>query len=210
MRAMCGASSAAGNDIRWWECQRPCGNLQPVTTPTIEPSVLYTGDTWAWTRTLGDYPAGEAWVLKYTLINAGGRINITSTADSDAHAVSVAAATTATYAAGSYTWQAFVEKAAERFTVGQGVLSVRAGFASGSGGADARTQAEIALQDAITALATYTASRGMISEYTIGGRSQRFRSIAEIQALINFWRAEVGKEQLLPGSGKKILTRFGT
>lgn len=181
-----------------------------VSTPTIEPAVLYTGDTWAWTRTLADYPAGSGWVLKYTLINAVGRINITSAADGDAHAVSVAAATTAAYAAGTYTWQAYVEKSGDRFTVGQGTVAVRPGFASGSGGADARTQAEIALQDAITALATYTASRGMIADYTIGGRSQRFRSIAEIQALINFWRAEVAKEQMLPGSGKKILTRFGS
>lgn len=186
------------------------GQSDAVTTPTTEPTVLYTGDTWVWTRTLADYPASAAWVLKYTLINAAGRIAITSAPSGDDHAVSVAAATTSTYAAGTYTWQAYVEKSSDRFTVGQGSVSVRAGFSSGSGGADARTQAEIALQDAITALATYTASRGMIADYTIGGRSQRFRSIAEIQALINFWRGEVAKEQLLPGSGKKILTRFGS
>jgi hypothetical protein len=189
----------------------PRGQSRPVSTPTTEPPVLYTGDTWAWVRVLADYPASDGWVLKYTLINAAGRINITSAADGDTHEVSVGATTTAGYTAGLYTWQSFVEKASERYTVGQGAVNVRAGFSSGSGGADARTQAEIALQDAINALATYTASRGMVSQYSIGGRSQTFRSIDDIKALINFWRGEVAKENpLLPGSGKKILTRFGT
>lgn len=183
-------------------------------TPTTEPAVIFTGDTWAWTRELADYPASAGWVLKYVLINSTGRINITAGADGDIHEVSVAAATTAGYTVGAYTWHAFVELAAERYTVGQGSVTVRAGYATGSGGADARTQAETALQDAITALATYTASRGMVNEYSIGGRTMKFRSIDEIRSLINFWRGEVAREadpnNLLPGSGKKILTRFGT
>lgn len=188
------------------------GHHAGVTTPTTEPTVLYTGDTWAWTRALADYPA-STWTLKYTLINTGGRINITAGADGDVHSVSVAAATTATYTAGTYTWQAFVESGSERHTMDQGSVVVRAGYSSGSGGADARTQAETALQDAITALATYTASRGMVNEYTIGGRAMKFRSIDEIRNLINFWRGEVARQDgsnLLPGSGKKILTRFGS
>jgi hypothetical protein len=192
----------------------PCaGHHAGVTTPTTEPAVLFTGDTWAWTRALADYPATASWVLKYVLINSAARINITSAASGDLHAVSVAAATTAGYTAGAYTWQAYVELGLERHTVGQGSVQVRAGYSSGSGGADARTQAEIALQEAIDALATYTASRGMVNDYTIGGRSMRFRSIDEIRALIAFWRGEVAREadpnNLLPGSGKKILTRFG-
>lgn len=182
-----------------------------VPTPTTEPAVLYTGDTWAWTRTLADYPASTH-TLKYTLINSGGRINITATADGDVHEVSVAASTTAAYAAGTYTWQAFVEAGSERFTVGRGSFDVRAGYATGSGGADARTPAQIALDAAVTAFATYTASRGMINEYAIGGRTMRFRSIEEITREINFWRNEVNKEQGL-GTGAapgKILTRFGS
>jgi membrane-bound inhibitor of C-type lysozyme len=189
----------------------PARHSASVPIPTTEPAVLYTGDTWAWTRTLADYPASTH-TLKYTLINTGGRINITATADGDVHEVSVAAATTAAYTAGTYTWQAYVEAGSERFTVDRGEVIVRSGYSSGSGGADARTPAQVALDAAMTAFATYTASRGMINEYAIGGRTMRFRSIEEITRQVNFWRNEVNKEQ---GTGTstapgKILTRFGS
>lgn len=186
-----------------------------VPTPTTEPTALYTGDTWSWQRSLPDYPASGGWVLKYTLINAAGRINITSTADGDAHLVDVAAATTATYAAGTYTFQAYVEQGTDRYTVGRGSILVLAGFSSGSGGADARSQAQIALDASVAAYAAYTASQGVQNEYTIHGRSMKFRSVEEIVQQINFWRNEVNKElaaQGLPASraGGKILTRFGS
>ena len=183
------------------------------TPPITEPAAVYTGDTWAWRKTLADYPASAGWVLKYTLINSAARINITGTADGDQHDIEVAATTTDGYTAGSYTYQAYVELGAERYTVGRGTITVLAGFSSGSGGADARTQAQIALDAALTAYASYTASRGTVDTYTIAGRSMKFRTVAEIAAQINFWRNEVYKErggQLLPGSGKKILTRFGS
>lgn len=187
-----------------------------MTTPTTEPGTLYTGDTWAWTRTLANYPASASWVLKYTLINAGGRINITGTADGDTHVISVAAATTAGYSAGTYTWQAFVEKASERYTVGNGTVVVRLGLSSGSGGSDQRTQAQEAMEDALAALAAYTASRGMVAEYEIAGRKMKFRSIDEIRRLVNFWRrevqAEIDAENIRRGLGtsRKIFTRFGS
>lgn len=187
-----------------------------MTTPTTEPSQLYTGDTWAWTRTLPDYLASAGWTLKYTLVNAAGRINITATTSGDDHAVSVSAATTAAYTAGDYTWQAFVEKASDRYTVGTGEVTVRAGLASGSGGSDQRTQAREALDDAMAALAAYTASRGVVSEYEIAGRRMKFRSIDEIRKLINFWRREVQSEidaeaiRRGLGTSRKIFTRFGS
>lgn len=184
-----------------------------MSTPTTEPTVLYTGDTWAWRRTLGDYPASD-WTLKYTLINSGGRINITAGADGDVHEVSVAAADTASYAVGDYTVAGFVEQGSERFTIYRGLVRLLAGFSTGSGGADGRSQAQIALDAAVAAYASYTASRGLIDTYSIGGRNMKFRSVAEIAQQINFWRNEVNKELaaqgLLPSSGRKILTRFGS
>lgn len=187
-----------------------------MTTPTTEPGTLYTGDTWAWTRTLANYPASAGWVLKYTLINAAGRINITGTASGDDHAISVAATTTAAYAAGTYTWQAFVEKASERFTVGNGTVIVRLGLSSGSDGSDQRTTAQKAMEDALAALAAYTASRGMVAEYEIAGRKMKFRSLDEVRKLVNFWRREVQNEidaeniRRGLGTSRKIFTRFGS
>jgi hypothetical protein len=44
-----------------------------ATTPSDEPARLRAGDTWKWTRSLADYPAGT-WTLKllYTASNGGG------------------------------------------------------------------------------------------------------------------------------------------
>ena len=192
-----------------------------MTTPTTEPALLYTGDTWAWERALSDYPASAGWVLNYVLVNATHRIpatsgTIQSTASGDAHAISVAAATTAAYTAGDYTWQAFVTKAAERYTVGQGKLKVRAGLTTASTASDQRTQAQIALDAATTALATYTASQGHVQEYEIAGRRMRFRSVKELRELVNYWANEVQKEADAEnirrglGASRKIFTRFGS
>lgn len=188
-------------------------DIGTVPTPTSEPQVLYAGDTWSWQRALSDYPASD-WTLKYTLINSAGRINITAGADGDVHEVEVPAATTAGYAAGVYTFQAFVEQGSERYTVGRGSITVLAGYASGSGGADARSQAQIALDAAVAAYAAFTASSGLQDTYTIAGRSMKFRSVDEIVRQINFWRNEVAKEQaalgITPARTGKILTRFGS
>lgn len=187
-----------------------------MTTPTTEPALLYTGDTWAWTRSLPDYSAAASWVLKYTLVNAANRIAITSTASGSDHAVSVAAATTAGYTAGIYTWQSYVEKAAERFTIGSGKVVVKLGLHASTVGSDQRTQAQIALDAATTALATYTASSGLTSEYEIAGRRMKFRSMEEIRQLVNYWAFEVQKETDAErirqglGTSRKIYTRFGS
>ena len=89
-------------------------------------------------------------------------------------------------------------------------------MASGSGGSGQRTQAREALDDAMAALAAYTASRGVVSEYEIAGRRMKFRSIDEIRKLINFWRREVQSEidaeaiRRGLGTSGKIFTRFGS
>jgi hypothetical protein len=85
--------------------------------PTIEPSSANAGDTWRWTRTLADYPASAGWALSYTLINAAAKITINATASGDDHAVTVAAATTGGYAAGTYDWRARVTRTGEVFTM---------------------------------------------------------------------------------------------
>ena len=93
-------------------------------TATIEPSRVTAGDTLAFTKSLPDYPASAGWVLSYTLINGTGKITFNATASGSDHAVNVLAATTAGWAAGTYTWQSVVTKAAERYTIGQGSMVV--------------------------------------------------------------------------------------
>ena len=88
-----------------------------MSLPTTEPTLLTAGDTWAWEITLADYPASAGWALSYALVSPTARIAITSAAAGDAHRVTVAATTTAGYAAGTYTWQSYVTRTTERHTV---------------------------------------------------------------------------------------------
>ena len=67
-----------------------------------EPEKLTSGVTWKWKKTVSDYPASE-WTLTYYLRKDGAAAtSFSATADGDTHLVTVAAATTAGYAAGVY------------------------------------------------------------------------------------------------------------
>lgn len=184
-----------------------------MTTPTTEPASLVAGDTILWQKSLPAYPAG-VWTLKYRLINAAGKIDITATASGTDHRVSVAAATTAGWAAGVYTWQAFVEAGGERYTVGSGQLTIKPNLAAQAGGFDARSTAKKALDDTRTALATWIASSGQITEYEIAGRRMKYASLADIEGRIRLLEREVAREQAaeklasgLP-AGNRVLVRF--
>ena len=91
--------------------------------PTTEPTSLRAGDTWAWTRSLADYPA-SAWTLTYYFRNATAHFDVVATADGDDFAVAVAKATTAALVPGDYDWTAFVASVTERHQVGMGRAAV--------------------------------------------------------------------------------------
>src|SRR5687768_10887976 len=95
-----------------------------------EPTTFTAGDTVAWTRSLADYPASAGWVLNYRFINSAARFDVVGSASGDDHAMSVAAAVSADYAAGTYTWQAFVTKDSERYTVDEGTCIVEPDLAA--------------------------------------------------------------------------------
>ena len=180
-------------------------------TPTIEPSSVNAGDTWRWTRSLADYPASAGWALSYTLINASAKITVNASASGDDHAVTVAAATTAGYAAGTYDWRARVSRAGEVYTVGEGRLTVRNAFSAAT--FDARTHARKTL-DAIEAVIEGRASSST-AEYTIAGRSLKHIPVADLLALRDKYRAEVLREDAaaavaagLPDR-RRVFVRFG-
>ena len=68
-----------------------------------EPEKLTAGVTWKSKKTISDYPASE-WTLTYYLRKDGATAtSFSATADGDTHLVTVAAATTSGYAAGTPT-----------------------------------------------------------------------------------------------------------
>lgn len=184
------------------------------TIPTTEPAYLQAGDTIQWQRMLPEYPAGDGWALAYRLINATTRLDVVASADGDAHLVTISAATSAAYAAGEYTWTAFVTRAGERFTVGQGRVAIRPDLAAQAAGFDARSEAQRALDDLRSALLKWLSTSGHVQEYEIAGRRMRFASADDIRARLAIAQREVANEtaaqRIAAGqsTGRRVLVRF--
>lgn len=162
--------------------------------PTTEPAALRAGDTWKWTRSLADYPA-SSWTLKYRFKSAAGGFEVTAAADGADHAVTVAAATTAAYTAGRYTWIAWVESGAEKYTIGTGAVDVEPDYRSGlaSAALDDRTHARKML-DAIEAW--LEARDPGVAEYEIAGRRMKYIPTAELVKMRSRYQSEVKAEEI--------------
>ncbi len=161
--------------------------------PDNEPSTLRVGDTWKWTRTLADYPAGS-WTLKYRFKSAAGGFEITATASGTDHSVTVSAATSGADTAGDDTWQAWVEGGtSEKYTVDTGSATLLPDYRSGT--------ASTALDDRSHAKKTLDAIEAWIegrdpgvAEYEIAGRSMKYWSAADLIKWRQKYKAEVAAE----------------
>lgn len=175
---------------------------------------LFAGDSLNFVTRGGDYPASAGWALKYRLapLTVGGTpIDLTGTAEGDDHRVAVAVSTTANWAADTYSWVSWVEKAGEVYTLDKGQLVVRPNPRTLPAGYDSRSQARKALDDAKAAFAAWTPTR---RRYKIGQREMEFHGTAEILKQIAFWEAAVAREESEARVAKglrpknRILTRF--
>lgn len=181
---------------------------------TTEPTAVTAGDTVAWVKSLPGYPASDGWALSYALVNAAARQTITSTAVGADHAVTVAASDSASWAAGRYRWQAVVTKGGARHTVGTGDITVAPNLMGSTGGLDTRTPAAKALDAMDAALAEY-GSKAYLQSYSIGGRTQSFRSPSEFMAFRSKLKLEVQQQRdaglIAQGRaprGKSVQVRF--
>jgi hypothetical protein len=178
------------------------------TPPNTEPTQLRAGDTWAWTRSLPDYPA-SAWTLTYHFRNSTSYFDVVAAADGDDYAVSVATATTSGHAPGWYDWIAFVADADERYQVGSGRLEVLQDVAA-SVPYDGRSFARRML-DYIEAALENRASTDQLDlvNATMDARSIQ-RDRAGLLTLRSQFQNEVGREeQVRTGKYKtRILARF--
>jgi hypothetical protein len=165
-----------------------------VDIPTNEPAELRAGDTWKWTRSISDYPA-SAWTLKYRFKSPTAGFEITATAAGDDFSITVTAATTAAYAAGTYTWIAWVEGGtSEKYTVDTGIMAVDADYRSGTATAalDDRSHA----RKTLAAIESWIESHNPgVAEYEIAGRRMKYISIAELLKLRQSYKTEVAAEE---------------
>jgi len=189
-----------------------------VQIPTSEPQTLRAGDTWKWRREdLIAYPA-TAWTLKYRFKNAAGGFEVTATADGANHSVTVAAATTAAYAAGTYDFVAWVAYSGEEYTIASGRLIVEPDLRGLSAAAalDGRSDMRRILDQLKAAMlagdprkASYTIQTGN------GSRTMVFANLGEVQVHYDWLAAKVAKEDqaisIASGNGnpRKLYVRFG-
>lgn len=163
------------------------------TIPTIEPLEITAGDTIAWTKSLSDFPASDSWVLNYRIINTSNKYDIVCTASGADHAANVTATNSANYAAGTYSWQSFVTKGTERYTVGNGNIVIKENLAAKSAGFDIRTSAKKCLDALNTALEVY-GKKAYTQEYEIAGRRMKFSSPGEFLSFRAKVQQEVNRE----------------
>ncbi len=175
--------------------------------PTSEPASLRVGDTWAWSRAdLTNYPA-STWTLTYHFRNADDFFDVIASADGEAFSISVPAATTAAYTAGSYTWTALVFDGTDRHEVGNGVVNVLADV-SVAAAFDGRSLPR-RLLDAVNAILESRASADQIDLVNAAAGDQSFaRNTAGLIEYKSKLELEVKREE---GSGgmKRIVARFG-
>jgi hypothetical protein len=153
------------------------------------PQEITAGDAAAWRFFSSHFPADDGWEVSYALVNAGGRISFTATADGQTHLVNLDAATTSGWAAGDYHWQAYAAKGAERYTLDEGVIAIRPNFAAQTSGYDARPHVYI-VRDALKAVAEDRATEAQ-SSMSIGGRTISEMLPAEIMEAQKLNAAEI-------------------
>lgn len=181
--------------------------------PTTEPEVLRAGDTWEWKKYVAGHLPGDGWVLKYGLHNVGSasasntKLQITATTDGNNHAVSVSAATTAPLLPGNWKWVAVVEKGAQRFSVGSGVLYVEPDLYTVAAGTQ-QTHAEKMLEAIESVLEGRATSD--IESYSIAGRAVNKIPIAELIKWHNVYLARVKRERNPGKFGTRHLVKFTT
>lgn len=177
-----------------------------VNIPTIEPASFTAGDTVQWKKSLSDYPASDGWTLKYALRGAGS-IDLTASADGDDHLVTVTAAASAAYTAGTYKWMAYVEKSGERYTLAEGYLAINADLVT----ATSITDRVITLESQIDAINGFFAKNYKYSSYSINGRSLSNYSVDDLFKLRDRLKRELNDlkaaDRIARGLGTKKLIR---
>lgn len=152
------------------------------------------GDTLSFTLALAAYPAGT-WTLNYRLLprsSAGAAYSFSGSASGSDHLISVPAATTAAWAAGTYTWAAWVSDGTSSYSTGNGTVDLLPDPRTATLALDLRSPAQIAL-DNVRATMRGKASADVL-RYTINGRSLEHYPMAELIALERSLAEQVARE----------------
>lgn len=188
--------------------------MDNADAPKTEPSEIRSGDTVKWLREdkSGDYPASEGWSLEYYLVNSAGQETITAAAyNTDGFLITLTAAESAAYTAGTYKWVSKFVKGAEKYTDRRGTIEILPDLEAADSGLETRSDTKVAL-DAINTIIKNIKKH---NSYSIGGRSYSVRDLQELRkernALQAEYNMELRKERIKSGKkggGNKVLMRF--
>lgn len=177
--------------------------------------ILIAGDTLRFVTSVPDYPATDGYTLTYRLVRrdaAGTVITITAAPSGSDYDINELPATTATWAAGKYTWAAYASKALERHTVDQGEIEIKADPGVVTAPYDNRSHAAKVL----AAIEAVLEGRAAVDqqEITLAGRSLKLTPVADLIKLRQLYKNEVRAEEAAArvaaglGGGGKVLLRF--
>lgn len=180
-----------------------------------EPAELRAGLNWDWRRDdLTDYPSGT-YVLTYWFKKkgaTGANFSIVAATSGAGYLVGVAAATTAAYVAGDYSWVAVVTAGSNAYEVDDGNLTLLPKYNSVAD-LDDRSHARRVL-DAIEAAIEGRASKVQL-EYSILNRAIKFWAPADLIKFRQQYKSEVAAEEAAANvasggvNSRRTYVRFG-
>jgi len=179
--------------------------MVPTFTTQI-PETVTAGDSIAWRFSDPLHSPVDGWAPSLTLLNAAARITAAGATEGEQHTLSVAAATTATWAAGRYRLSIALTRGAERVTVWSQDLQVLPDPATAAP-YDTRSHVRRTLE----ALEAWIEGHDMgVASYRIGERQMQNVPIGELLQLRDRYRAELRREAMAAkGRGfTKIQVRF--
>lgn len=161
------------------------------------PEQFTAGDSLTWyedatTDNIGRTLSSPDWTLTVAFRGAAS-LDVVATNENGRWKLSVSAADS-DIAAGVYYWQAFVEKDAEKITIGAGQTKVVANLFDKNAGYDGRSQAEQDLA-AVQAAMRAIISGGAVQSYTIGNRTLNKMAMTDLIALESKLKIEVVREK---------------
>lgn len=147
---------------------------------------------------LGNAIEPSTWTLTYYLRTgtAGEGAEVVGVPDGNSWELTIAAATSAGFAAGQWFWQAIATKDAEAVTLGAGQLEVLPAleFSGTPGAFDGRSQLQKDLEAVQEAIRTLV-SGGAVRSYSIGNRNLQRYELSALMELEGKLKAELKREQ---------------
>lgn len=160
------------------------------------PTQHNAGDSFAATLSGGTYAPTAGWSAQLVLIGPA-RVTITATTSGADFAAVATAAASADWVPGDYTTRVVYTNGAERVTGAAGAMRVLPNpTAAGTDALALKGAAQRRLDDLQAAYdAHITSGNAVVGEYTINGRTMRYRELSELLAAINAAKRDVQAEQ---------------